>query len=98
MAIKDRKIPSPSEIKKSPHAFSDDELKQLISLRDNFNKITFQLGQISISEMKLKKDKVELDKQLSLLENKEKKLAETLRTKYGNGTIDLESGTFTPSE
>ena len=38
-----------------------------------------------------------LKKQLVDLEKKETSMAKTLSTKYGEGSIDLETGTFTPS-
>ena len=44
MAIKERKIPSPSDIKSSPQKFTKQELDQLISLRDDINQITFKFG------------------------------------------------------
>tara|TARA_Y100000356_G_scaffold93821_1_gene79218 strand:- start:192 stop:488 length:297 start_codon:yes stop_codon:yes gene_type:complete len=98
MAIKERKIPSPSEIKSTPQAFSKEELDKLISLRNEHDKITFQLGQLYISKIQLEKDENLLKNKLSSTLEKEKTIAEDLSKKYGNGTIDLESGTFIPSK
>ena len=98
MAIKERKIPSPSKIKSAPQAFSKEELDKLISLRNEHDKITFQLGQLYISKIQLEKDENLLKNKLSSTLEKEKTIAEDLSKKYGNGTIDLESGTFIPSK
>ena len=98
MAIKERKIPSPSEIKSAPQAFSKEELDKLILLRNEHDKITFQLGQMYISKIQLEKDENLLKNKLSSILEKEKTIAEDLSKKYGNGTIDLESGTFIPSK
>ena len=98
MAIKERKIPSPSEIKSTPQAFSQEELNQLIALRDDINKLTFQFGQIQMTKIKLKRDEDILQENLISLEKEEKILAKKLSDKYGDGSIDLESGTFIPSK
>ena len=98
MAIKERKIPSPSDIKKTPQAFSKEELDQLISLRDKINQLTFQFGQISLSRIKLEEEEKIVKDKLNSLSKEEKKIAESLSNKYGNGTIDLVSGTFIPVE
>ena len=90
MAIKERKIPSPSDIKSSPQKFAKQELDQLISLRDDINQITFKFGQIHLNKINLEKDEIKLKEQLISLEEKEKTLAETLSKKYGDGSIDLD--------
>ena len=97
MAIKP-KIPSPTEIKTTPHSFNEQELKELRELRFKLNQITAQLGQISINEIKIEEAKDKLKKELSILETQESNMAKTLTDKYGKGSIDLESGTFTPSK
>ena len=98
MAIKERKIQSPSEIKSTPQAFSQEELNQLIALRDDINKLTFQFGQIQMTKIKLKRDEDMLQENLTSLEKEEKILAKKLSDKYGDGSIDLESGSFIPSK
>ena len=56
------------------------------------------MGQISINEIKIEEAKDKLKKELSILETQESNMAKTLTDKYGKGSIDLESGTFTPSK
>tara|TARA_R100000234_G_scaffold82143_1_gene51800 strand:+ start:125 stop:427 length:303 start_codon:yes stop_codon:yes gene_type:complete len=100
MAIKKRTqpIPSPSDIKQSPQSFSEQELNELKNLRTKINRLTLQFGQISINLFKLEKTKKELENQLLNLEKEESEIAKKLSAKYGDGSIDLESGTFTPSK
>tara|TARA_Y100000589_G_C26870273_1_gene513671 strand:+ start:157 stop:450 length:294 start_codon:yes stop_codon:yes gene_type:complete len=97
MAI-NQKIPSPQEIKKFPQAFDTKELNQLRELRDKINQLTAEFGQLSINKIKLKELEITLKTRLSTLEKEESKLAKTLSDKYGKGSIDLDSGTFTPIE
>ena len=99
MAInKKQQIPSPSEIKNSPTSFSKEELKELRKLKNDINYISYELGAIAIQKVKLKEAEENLLKQLSTIDKDEKTLAKKLTSKYGKGSIDLESGTFTPME
>jgi hypothetical protein len=97
MAIQDKKIPKPSDIKKSPSSFSEQELKEIKSLRLSLDTVTFQLGRISVEKIKLEESKNNLKNQLKDLEKKEVSIAKKLTSKYGKGSIDIETGTFIPS-
>ena len=97
MAIQ-QKIPTPQEVKQSPQAFSEQELNQLKDLRSKLNKITSQFGQLAVSKIKIKETEDNLKIQLSALEKQEIDLAKTLSNKYGKGTINIETGNFTPVE
>ncbi len=97
MAIKNQ-IPSPSEVKTSPTSFSKEELDQLKKLRTELSNMTAQFGQLYINKVKLEEQETLLKKQLAELEQKENTLAKELTDKYGKGSINLETGTFTPTE
>jgi len=97
MAIGNR-IPSPKDIKISPTSFSPEELNELKKLRTDLSTMTAQFGQLTINKIKLEEQETILKKQLAELEQKETVLAKSLTTKYGKGSIDLETGTFTPTE
>ena len=97
MAIQDKKIPKPSDIKSSPISFSEEELKEIKDLRLSLDTVVFQLGRISAEEFKLEENKNLLKNQLKELEKKEISIAKKLSSKYGKGSIDIETGTFIPS-
>ena len=97
MAIKNQ-IPSPSEVKTSPTSFSKEALDQLKKLRTELSNMTAQFGQLYINKVKLEEQETLLKKQLAELEQKENTLAKELTDKYGKGSINLETGTFTPTE
>ena len=97
MAIQDKRIPKPSDIKTSPTSFSKEELKEIKDLRLSLDTITFQLGQIVVEKIKLEDTEIQLKKQLKDLEIKETSIAKKLSSKYGKGSIDIETGTFIPS-
>jgi hypothetical protein len=98
MAIQPRNIPSPQEIKSTPQSFNPEEINQIKDLRNKINQVIFKFGQHSINKLKLEEAGKELQQELSSLENQEKNLAQSLTNKYGKGSIDLETGTFTPTE
>ena len=97
MALKERKLPSPSEIKTTPQSFSQDEISQLKNLRNKINELSLQFGQLTINKIKLEETENKLKKQLNSLEEEESQIAKKLSDKYGDGSIDLNSVTFTPS-
>ena len=98
MALKERNIPSPSEIKSMPQSFSSEEINQLKDLRNKINQLALRFGELYIQKVKFEETETQLKTQLSSLEEEEAKLAKSLSEKYGDGSIDLESGTFIPSK
>jgi|TARA_R100000084_G_scaffold95944_1_gene49809 hypothetical protein len=81
------------------------ELKEIKDLRAENSRMTFDFGRIKMDIILIKARLTELEK----LENdmtakfkgnqsKEAKLTEKLKKKYGDGTINLEEGVFTPVE
>jgi len=97
MAIQDKKIPKPSDIKSSPISFSEQELKEIKDLRLSLDTLVFQLGRISVEQFKLEEQEINLKNKLKDLANKESSIAKNLTTKYGKGSIDIETGKFIPS-
>ena len=81
---------------KTPKKFSPEELKEVTNLQENFNKVTFRLGQLSINREALNSQETVLKEQLTQLKVKEQNLAKTLSDKYGKGTFDLETNEFKP--
>ena len=73
-------------------------VKELRELRYEMDQIILQFGQVEINKIKLEETELMLKKELKILEEKETNVAKKLSDKYGNGSIDLSSGTFTPSK
>ena len=73
-------------------------LNQLKELRDKVNQITGQFGQLYLNKIKFETIEKDLKEQLSTLEKQEIDLGKELSKKYGDGSIDLETGTFTPTK
>jgi|MDSZ01.1.fsa_nt_gb predicted nucleic acid-binding Zn-ribbon protein len=96
MAIQNKKIPTPSEIKSSPQTFSSNEISELKKLREEITNLAASFGQLYINKIKLEEQETLLKNKMNSLETQEKQIAENLTKKYGKGSIDLETGTFTP--
>jgi hypothetical protein len=78
---------------------SEEEIKVLRELNDNFGKTLNSIGDIEIKLNLLKNKQSELENEKSLLlsdysklREKESVLSKELLEKYGEGTIDLSSG------
>jgi len=97
MAI-EQKIPSPSEITGEVKKFTPQEIQEIQSLKSQINSITYQFGQLSLGKLKLKEQEAFLNSNLKNLEEEEIKLAKNLSDKYGKGSLDIETGEFTPIE
>lgn len=97
MAIS-KKSPSPQKVKTSPHSFSSEELSELKTLRNEISQLTLNFGTLMINKVKLNDEEVLLKNKLVELEKQETTLASKLSKKYGKGSINLDSGTFTPIE
>jgi len=78
--------------------FSDDELENIRTIQVEYQQIIYRLGQLEIEKKIIDKKSEELNTLYSNILSKETDLVTSLNTKYGQGTLDLESGTFTPLE
>ena len=94
MTIQEQKIPSPSDIKKGPTQFTNEELTQLKSLQSEIS----QFGQLYLTKIRLEEQETLLKTKINELKTKETTLAKSLSDKYGQGSLDIETGTFTPTE
>ena len=97
MAIKKSQIPPPSDIKTSSSYFNEQELNSIKDLKNKINQLVVQFGQLYLSKNQIEEKERLLKSELNILEEQEKTIAKELTNKYGKGSIDLETGTFTPS-
>tara|TARA_R110000796_G_scaffold82592_1_gene180966 strand:- start:5120 stop:5371 length:252 start_codon:yes stop_codon:yes gene_type:complete len=75
--------------------FTEEELKQLTDVRDNYESISYEFGQIAIQKVLLQERDEEIKEKLKQLIQKERDQAEALQKKYGVGSLDIETGEFT---
>ena len=74
--------------------FTEEELKQLTDVRDNYESISYEFGQIAIQKVLLQERDEEIKEKLKSKVVGET-LGEALQKKYGVGSLDIETGEFT---
>ena len=85
--------------------FSDEELKDLEQLQNDYSQKQVELGQVHVQRLLLNQQIEELHNKQSALEQeyiqiqgREKQLVDALNQKYGPGQLDPETGVFTPNK
>ena len=85
--------------------FTKEEMDMISKIQETYLDIQQKLGQVSLSKLKLEQQAEVINKmEEELLENfkktqkEEKDFVDGVTKKYGDGTLDPESGIFTPNK
>jgi len=76
--------------------FTEEELQTLQNLQSTYNQITLAMGQVSLQKIQLENREESILNTLSEVREKENTLAKELTDKYGKGSLNIETGEFTP--
>ena len=76
--------------------FTTDELTKLKDIANKYLEIQDKLGSLEIQKAMIEKQRNNILSELTNLQSDEDKLGIQLQEKYGEGTIDIEKGEFTP--
>jgi chromosome segregation ATPase len=83
--------------------FSEEELQSLQELQNTYAGISTQFGQLKVSKMNLLRQLDSLEQSEETLENawednrkKESELVQSLTEKYGPGSLNPQTGEYTP--
>ena len=71
---------------------TDEELKQISQFQESIDRLTIQLGQLSLKKLSLDKEEEYLESEYEKILEKEKQLGDNLKEKYGEAQIDLKTG------
>lgn len=77
--------------------FTDQEIKDLRDLQSEYQKVIYSWGQVQIERKLIQTREEEIESLYTSLNQREKALMDALNKKYGDGTLNLENGTFTPN-
>ena len=77
---------------------TEKEIEKIKKVREDFQILVGNVGDVEIAIMNLNGRKKELEKELLEIQSKESQIALDLEKKYGKGNISLETGEFTPIE
>jgi hypothetical protein len=83
----------PEEVK-----FTEEELKQVQNIQQSYVNVQNQFGQLKMAQIRLDNQEVELEDALKSIQDEEKKFLDGITDKYGQGTLNPETGVFTPTE
>ena len=83
----------PEEVK-----FTEEELTQVQNIQKSYVNVQNQFGQLKMAQIKLDEQEVELEEALKSIQSEEKKFLDGITDKYGQGTLNPETGVFTPTE
>jgi len=83
----------PEEVK-----FTEEELKQVQNIQASYVNVQNQFGQLKMAQIRLDEQEVELEDALKSIQSEEKKFLDGITEKYGQGTLNPETGVFTPTE
>ena len=84
--------------------FSNDDIKSLNDLSQKYQTIQSSFGQLRVQKILVSQQQANLEEAEAKLEaeyidnqNEERELVKKLNEKYGPGTLDPETGVFTPT-
>ena len=83
----------PEEVK-----FTEEELKQVQNIQASYVNVQNQFGQLKMAQIRLDNQEVELEDSLKSIQDEEKKFLDGITDKYGQGTLNPETGVFTPNK
>ena len=78
--------------------FTDEELKSIEGIRVKYTEITNRFGQITLTKYNLDQQEKQAHKDFEAIRAEEQKVLNGITEKYGPGTLDPNTGVFTPSD
>ena len=81
-----------------PIKFTPEEIQEIQNLQQLYTAVVNQAGQVHLEEITLHERKGQVEANFEEVKRKEQEILSNLNTKYGQGSINLETGEFTPSE
>ena len=83
----------PEEVK-----FTEEEMKQVQNIQRSYQNVQIQFGQLKMSQIKLDEQEVDLEDAYKNIQSEEKKFLDGITSKYGQGSLNPETGVFTPTK
>ena len=80
-----------------PITLEQEELQRIASIQQVSQNITFEFGSIELAKRALEAREGRANEALDALKASENELVQSLSEKYGDGSINLQDGTFEPS-
>ena len=78
--------------------FTEEELTQVQNIQKSYQNVQIQFGQIKLAQIRLEEQEIDLEESLKNIQSDEKKFLDGITEKYGQGTLNPETGVFTSTE
>ena len=78
--------------------FTEEELKQVQDIQQDYLSIQNQFGQLKLAQIRLDEDEIELEEALKKIQTEERKFLDGITDKYGQGTLNPDTGVFTSNK
>ena len=85
--------------------FTEDEMKTIQSIQDSYFEVQTDFGKLNLAKIKLEQQFGDLDvadddltKKFIDIQEEEKKFLNDITKKYGEGSLNSETGVFTPNK
>ena len=85
--------------------FTEDEMKTIQSIQDSYFEVQTDFGKLNLAKIKLEQQFGDLDvadddltKKFIDIQEEEKKFLNDITKKYGEGSLNPETGVFTPNK
>ena len=88
----------PKQETKEVKKFTQQELDKIATIKETYDQVTLRMGQVVFEEKAVVAEKQELEKIFDKNREDEVKFAQELNNKYGKGSLDIQTGIFTPVE
>ena len=83
----------PEEVK-----FTEEELQQIKNIQSGYMSIQNQFGQLKLAQIRLDNQEIDLENSLKQIQEEEQKFLDGITKKYGQGSLNPETGVFTPNK
>ena len=78
--------------------FTQEELDKVKEIQDSYFSIQSELGSLALTEIRIKDSKSNLNDRLKAIQTDERTFLEGITKKYGQGSLNPETGDFTPEK
>jgi hypothetical protein len=92
------KLAEKLEEKQSEIIFTEEEMKQVKEIKNNYLSVQYSFGQVKMARIRLDQQEIDLESALTSLQAEEQKFLDGITEKYGDGTLNPETGVFTPNK
>jgi len=78
--------------------FTEDELKKVQNIQKSYASVQNQFGQLKLAQIRLDSQEVDLEDSLKSIQTEEQKFLDGITKKYGQGSLNPDTGVFTPNK